>query len=359
MMVVLASIIVLANFYLSRRFAWAFSIDNIKWLHILFAVLPIYMIGGLIGFSNSISTLGSGLYILAAVITGMMLYLILSVLFVDLINVFIKLKPIVFGLIALTLTVSVSAYGIWNATKTKVSQLEVPIEGLKKEIRIMHLSDLHVGHFRSKKYMQRLVDMSIKQLPDLVVITGDLFDGKFQLKKENLEPLKQFSVPVYFVEGNHDGYSGVEKIKSLLRETGVNVLENEVVQQGDLQIIGLNHMQADGDTRSIPPNPTERSIRSVLSVLKIDQNKPSILLHHSPDGIKYANEYGVDLYLAGHTHAGQLFPVNYLNDLLFKYNKGLSDFKGTKIYVSQGAGTFGPPMRVGTKSEITLITLLP
>ncbi len=83
------------------------------------------------------------------------------------------------------------------------------------------------------------------------------------------------------------------------------------------------------------------------------------MLHHSPDGIKYANEYGIDLYLAGHTHAGQLFPINYLNALLFKYNKGLSDYNGSKIFVSQGAGTFGPPMRVGTKSEISLISLMP
>ncbi len=101
------------------------------------------------------------------------------------------------------------------------------------------------------------------------------------------------------------------------------------------------------------------TIKEILSELDINTDKPSILLHHSPDGIKYANEKGVDLYLAGHTHAGQLFPVNFLNELLFAYNKGLHDFNGTQIYVSHGAGTFGPPMRVGTRSEITLLTLVP
>jgi predicted MPP superfamily phosphohydrolase len=359
MMLLFIGIIVLANFYLSRRFAWSFSIDNIKWLHLLFAALPIYMIGGLIGLSNTTSSFVSLLYIGAALITGIMLYLVLSVLLVDLIHLFIKLNPLVFGISALTLTVLVSGYGISNATNTKVSQLEVPIEGLKKEIRVMHLSDIHIGHFRARDYMQKLVDLSKEESPDMLVITGDLFDGKIQLKKENLLPLKQLEVPIYFVEGNHDGYSGVEKIKDLLRELGVNVLENEVIQQGDIQIVGLNHMKADGETNSVPPNPSEQSIRTVLSELKIDRQKPTILLHHSPDGINYAHENGVDLYLCGHTHAGQLFPINYLNDLLFKYNKSLSVFKGTRIYVSQGAGTFGPPMRVGTKSEITMITLLP
>jgi predicted MPP superfamily phosphohydrolase len=87
--------------------------------------------------------------------------------------------------------------------------------------------------------------------------------------------------------------------------------------------------------------------------------KPTVLLHHSPDGIQYANQHGVNLYLAGHTHAGQLFPVKYIAHLFFDYNKGLHDFKGTKMFVSQGVGTFGPPMRVGTKSEIVVITLKP
>ncbi|MFV0590922.1 MAG: hypothetical protein ACK5M7_06020 [Draconibacterium sp.] len=93
--------------------------------------------------------------------------------------------------------------------------------------------------------------------------------------------------------------------------------------------------------------------------LNIFPEQPTVLLHHSPDGIEYANRHGVDLYLAGHTHNGQLFPFNLLVPLFYKYNKGLSDFKGTNIYVSQGAGAFGPPMRVGTISEMPFITLKP
>jgi hypothetical protein len=223
----------------------------------------------------------------------------------------------------------------------------------------MHFSDIHLGHFRGKDYLQRLVDKAKSQDPDFVVITGDLFDGKIQLKLETLEPLKDFAVPVYFVEGNHDKYSGVHQIKDYLRKTDVHVLENEIDTFKGIQLVGLNHMQADNDTPSVPPNPSDISIKSVLSELIIDKDHPSILLHHSPDGIEHANLAGIDLYLCGHTHAGQLFPVNYINDLLFKYNKGLHKYKDTRIYVSQGAGTFGPPMRLGTKSEITLINLVP
>jgi hypothetical protein len=235
--------------------------------------------------------------------------------------------------------------------------IEIPVKGLSGEIKVMHLSDIHLGHFRGKEYLAELVNRSLLVKPDYVMITGDLFDGRIELKLKTLEPLKKFTVPVYFVEGNHDKYSGVKEIKDYLRETGIIVLENELTMAGELQLIGLNHMQADKDTPSVPPNPTEISIKSVLTELQIDPDKPTILLHHSPDGIKYANDAGVGLYLAGHTHAGQLFPVNFINNLLFKYNKGLHEYKGTRIFVSQGVGTFGPPMRVGTSSEIVLISL--
>lgn len=357
MSVLFIGILFFSNIYLSRRFGWILSLDNLKWLHFVFAFIPLFMFAGLIGFSNSSSVFGSFLYRFAAILTGVMLYLILSMLFADLVRAFYKMGPQVFGIISLTITLCVSGYGLWNASTTRVTHINIPIKGLHKELKVMHLSDIHLGHFRGKGYLQNLVDMTIRENPDIVVITGDLFDGKIQLKMETLEPLKQLNVPLFFVEGNHDGYSGVEEIKSLLRELGVKVLENEVDQFRELQIIGLNHMRADSDSHSVPPNPTDRSIRSVLAELAISPDRPSILLHHSPDGVQYANEHGVDLYLAGHTHAGQLFPINYLNDLLFKYNKGLSDYNGTKIFVSQGVGTFGPPMRLGTKGEIVLISL--
>ena len=118
-------------------------------------------------------------------------------------------------------------------------------------------------------------------------------------------------------------------------------------------------MAADSNTFSMHANGKGPTIKSTLASLNLFPGKPTVLLHHSPDGIQYANQHGVDLYLAGHTHAGQLFPIKYLAHLLFDYNKGLHVFKKTRIFVSQGAGTFGPPMRVGTKSEITVLTLKP
>lgn len=357
MTVIFLAILVGANIYLSRRFSWIFSVENRTWLHVLFAVLPVLAFAGMIGFSNATGFFGGLLYGTAAIVTGTLLYLLLSLLVTDLARIFLQMKPVTYGIISFSLTVVVVVYGLWNASNTKLSTVNLSITHLKEEVRIMHLSDIHLGHFRGKAYLQKLVDMTMAQDPDLVVITGDLFDGRVQLKQETLDPLRQLTVPVLFVEGNHDGYSGVEEIKKILREAGVRVLENEIVQVRGMQVIGLNHMPADEGAPSMHAGQHKSTIRKVLGAMEIAPGLPSVLLHHSPDGIEYAVDKGIDLYLAGHTHGGQLFPVNYINDILFHFNRGLTNHNGTKIFVTQGAGTFGPPMRVGTRSEIVLLHL--
>jgi uncharacterized protein len=357
MSVLFLAILIGANIYLSRRFAWIFSLENRTWLHILFAVLPVFMFAGMIGFSNATGFIGGLFYGAAAITTGTLLYLLLSLVTTDLVRIFWQMMPVTYGVISFSLALVVVLYGIWNATQTRLTRVQVPIADLAEEVRIMQLSDVHLGHFRGKAFLQRLVEMTVAEDPDIVVITGDLFDGRVHLKQETLDPLRNLNVPVLFVEGNHDGYSGVEKIKQILREAGIRVLENEVVKMHGLQVIGLNHMPADDGAPSMHAGTPKSTIRKVLGELELEPGRPSLLLHHSPDGIEYAVDKGIDLYLAGHTHGGQLFPVNYINDLLFHFNRGLTNHNGTIIFVSQGAGTFGPPMRIGTRGEIVLLHL--
>ena len=317
------------------------------------------MIFGVMAFSNSMSTIGSIIYQTAAITLGVMLYVLISVLFIDLFRLFTNWQPQTYGFIAISLALLVSVYGIWNSTKLKISRIEIPVSGLSKEIHAMHLSDIHIGHFRGKDFLQKIVEKTNSIDPDVVFLTGDLFDGRINLNEENIQPLKQLKAPVFFVEGNHDIYTGVRAIKSLLRKNDILVLENEMVNWDGVQIIGLNHMMADHNSVNIHASKVGPTIENVLQNLPVIKDEPSILLHHSPDGIQYASDNGIDLYLSGHTHAGQLFPINYISDKLFDYNRGLHNFNGTRIYVSEGAGTFGPPMRIATKSEITFIKLVP
>jgi len=356
---VFLGILIGANIYLARRFTGYFGFESARWLYIGFISATLFMIGGVMGFSNSLSLTGHIVYGIAAITMGFMLFLLFSTLLVEPLHLFMKFKPVVYGFLAVGLAAIISMIGLWNATNLRISQIEIPVKGLTKEIRAMHLSDIHLGHFRGKGYLQQIVDKTNNQKPDVVFLTGDLFDGRIRLNEKSLEPLKQLNMPVFFVEGNHDIYTGVEMVKHLLRKNNVRVLENEVTGWGELQIIGLNHMLADNSAVDMHSSGNRETIQSVLELLETENNKPTVLLHHSPDGIKYASDKNVDLYLAGHTHAGQLFPINYITELLFAYNRGLHDFNGTRIYVSEGAGTFGPPMRLGTRSEITMIRLIP
>jgi predicted MPP superfamily phosphohydrolase len=356
---VFIGILIAANIYLARRFNFYFNIENTKLLYFLFPALSFLMFFGMMPLSNATSGLASFIYVLAAITMGVLLYLVLSVISVDVANLFLKLQPRTAGIAVLTITFMISAYAIFNSWNTQITNQEVKVKGLTKEIRAMHLSDIHIGHFRGKNFLKKIVGKTNQQNVDVVFITGDLFDGKINLTRKELQSLTQLKAPIYFVEGNHDRYTDVETIKQYLREIDVHVLENEMTNFGDLQIIGLNHMRADSSTFNMHAAGNHSTVQSTLDKLSPDKNKPSVLLHHSPDGVKYANQHGVDLYLAGHTHAGQLFPIIYIANLIFEYNRGMHDYKGTKMFVSEGAGTFGPPMRLGTKSEITVITLKP
>ena len=317
------------------------------------------MIGGIMVFTNSVNPLGRIVYLLASISMGFTLYLIMSVILVDLVHFLVKVKPVYYGMTAVVIALIITVAGIWHSYNLKTTSIEVPIKGITKEIRALHISDIHIGHFRGKNFIQKIVGATEKLDIDVVFLTGDLYDGKIKLNTEVISPFEKLEVPIYFVEGNHDGYTDSKRIKQELRESGIIVLENEVTNWGEFQIVGLDHMPADSQSVDIHAAGQHAIIKAILPTLDIDKEKPSILLHHYPVGIKYASEQGIDLYLAGHTHGGQLFPVNYIAKLMFPYNKGLYEYNGTNIYVSQGTGTFGPPLRVGTRSEIAVVILKP
>ena len=140
-------------------------------------------------------------------------------------------------------------------------------------------------------------------------------------------------------------YGGLENVFEVLKTTNINVLRNEMVEFEGLQIVGVGYS-------------TQRNyLKTVLPGLKIDKSKPSLLMYHVPIEVEFANEAGIDLQISGHTHKGQIFPLNFFGKLVFPYFNGLYEYNGTQVYVSPGTGTWGPPMRSGSRSEITLINL--
>jgi len=316
------------------------------------------MLFGMMAFSTTANFAGRVVFCISSILAGLILYLLLSTFLVDLLNLVQKINPLINGLLSIGITILILIYGIWNSSVLRPTEVEIPIKGLSKEIRVVHLTDIHLGHFRGKEHLKKIVAKTIELKPDIVLHTGDLFDAKSRLYQDVLTPLKEIQAPHYFVEGNHDKYVGAEEVKRLLKNINVNVLENEIATFEELQIVGLKHMLADKESFDMHASEGE-TIKEVLGELAIDKTKPTILLHHSPDGEEYANNLDIDLLLAGHTHGGQMFPLTLIAKLMFDYNDGLYEFKNLFIYVSEGAGTIYTPMRIGTKSEITLIKLTP
>lgn len=359
MMIAIVTLLVLSVIYLSQKIVLGFGIENTRLVYGGLAILTTLSLFGFGAFMNSTSTLEHILYQITAIYIGVYLFSVLSFLLVDAISIFITLSPITYVTIGFGLAFITSVFGFWNGSHIRITPVNIPMQGLEKEMKAVHLTDIHIGHFRTGGFLQKLIDKTNSQNPDLIFITGDYLDSRYALDKKYFEPLKQLKAPVYFVDGNHDHATNNDSIVSLMRTVGVTVLENEVTYLNGLQIIGLTHMLADRNSLDMHASGDNPTISETLPKLDIDPDKATVLLHHAPNGIKHANRYGVDLYLAGHTHAGQIFPFNFFANLMFEYNRGLHNFKGTKVFVSEGVGTFGPPFRIGTKSEIISLTLSP
>ncbi len=252
---------------------------------------------------------------------------------------------------ALTLTGALLAEGL------AVDEVEIPMEGLPQDVVIMHISDVHIGHHRGRDRLAEIVAETNRHRPDLVVINGDLVDSDAALEPGVLAPLADFDAPVYFVGGNHDGYVDAERALAQIRAQGVRVLHNQIVETHGLQLVGLDYMNPDDDHFDMHPSADDRTIASELPMLGVDPDRPAVLLHHSPVGAEYVAAAGVDLMLSGHTHGGQMFPATLLAPLIFPFNQGLYDVGDLRVFVSLGAGTFGPRIRLGSSNEINLLRL--
>ena len=272
----------------------------------------------------------------------------------------------------LGLAVLASAYATWNARHPVVTRIEVSIEDLPEAWKggtLVQLSDVHLGTIRGERYARDLVGRVNDLEPDAILVTGDLFDGMGGDLGELAEILDGLEAKrgVFFVTGNHEGYLGLDEPLAALSRTRWRILDNEVVDVEGLQIVGLSFPEHDAGGR-------------LTVVGTIDASRPSVLMYHTPTdvldaasdrgaqqnrtyfspdtGFSFARRHSIDLQLSGHTHAGQFLPFTWVSRLIFgRYNYGLHRVGDLSIYTTSGTGTWGPPMRLGSRSEIVEITL--
>jgi uncharacterized protein len=248
------------------------------------------------------------------------------------------------------LATAAGVYGLVNSAGVRVRRVPVKLPNLPAswQGRVAALvTDTHLGHVRGVRFAKRIVAMVSRLKPDIVLIGGDLYDGTAANVHKLAEPLRGLSAPhgAYFIAGNHEEFGDHTKYLEAVGAAGVRVLNNEKVVPDGLQLVGVHHRDGAHPDR----------LRAILRNARLDPNSASILLTHAPDQLAVAADEGIGLQLSGHTHGGQFFPFTLFTSRVYgAFVYGLNRLGSLLVYTSCGAGTWGPPLRVGTRPEIVL-----
>ncbi|WP_435794659.1 metallophosphoesterase [Micromonospora sediminicola] len=254
----------------------------------------------------------------------------------------------------------VTGYGVRTAMgPPRLDRVRIPLAKLPRSmdgLRIATVSDIHLGPLRGRAHTERIVAMINRLDADLVAVVGDLVDGTVAELGSAAEPLRDLRSRYgsFFVTGNHEYYSGVEEWVREVDRLGLRVLQNErqeiQARGGVLDLAGVNDVTAAGTGLAAPAD-------YAAALGDRDPSRPVVLLAHQPVAAHEAAKFGVDLQLSGHTHGGQMVPFNLAVKLQQPVVSGLGEVDGTKVYVTNGAGFWGPPVRVGAPPQVTLVEL--
>jgi uncharacterized protein len=356
---VIQTILFLTHFLLYET--WTFSSVESDaagsiWLKLIFGALSVsFLAASLLAFRYSSPALRL-FYRAAAVWLGLLSFLFLAAVsswivfgitrLAGLDRNFHRIVEVLFGA-----AVVAGVYGVFNASWTRITRITVRLRNLPEAWRgrkAALISDLHLGHVRNGSFLRRMVAKILKEEPDAIFIAGDLYDGTAIDARRAAEPLSELTAPhgVYFVAGNHEQFGDDSKYLQAVEATGVRVLSNEKVEADGLQIIGVPYRHAAQDGH----------FASVLEGLGVDRERASILLTHAPDHPEVAEAAGVSLQLSGHTHEGQFIPWSWMARRIYRqFVYGLSRIGKMQVFTSSGAGTWGPPLRLGSNPEIVVL----
>jgi len=257
----------------------------------------------------------------------------------------------------LVLAAGTIAMGSVSARYAQITNYSVTIEKPlpQKQLKLALISDLHIGDLIRKKQLERLVSQINALEADMVLIAGDIIDRNLTVfKNEKLdEVLKTLNATlgVYAAAGNHDYFGGnLEDLKKQLAAGGVKLLVDEAVLTNGIYVIGRNDVSSRRWGGAI-----RKPLRELTE--NLDSRLPLIVIDHQPSNLNEAEEAGIDLQVSGHTHRGQIWPGPIITKRVFEHDYGLFKKGKTSIVVTSGCGTWGPPVRIGSRSEIVLIEL--
>lgn len=360
------SVLALANLYVYRRFFRQLS----PRLHRAGAVLmSLIMLGELLfvlDMATGIFPESLAIYIILSSLIGATFILFVVAIIYDLTLSISRRVPfyqerrrtikITFDAAMLIIAMSYIGFGFYYGTKDpEVNDVVVNIKDFPfNGFTIVQLTDVHVGRTVKRGFIEKIVAKTNAMHPNLVVITGDLYDLAPNEIEDDLKPLKKLQAPAYFVTGNHEYFHGIDPILESVSSLGITPLNNKAIRFGDnknyFNLVGLSDIFGLRAGK-LPPD-------ADAAYQEVDQSKPTIVLSHQPRSIYLVKDKRCDLMLSGHTHGGQIFPFSLLVKLAQPFIAGLHEFaKGKQIFVSRGTGYWGPPLRVFAPSEISRIVI--
>jgi predicted MPP superfamily phosphohydrolase len=259
----------------------------------------------------------------------------------------------IIGTIVLLGSICITVYGVLRAKRLFTHSVLVKIPSIPeiwKSKRVVWVSDLHLGQVYGSEHAEKVVKHITRLSPDIVFVGGDVFDGtKAPDLHALVAPFKALRPKdgIYYITGNHEEFGDKKIFIDAVMNAGMRVLMDECSIIDGMQIIGVDYAHAAD----------ESNFKTLLQNISHDPMLPSILLKHEPKHLDVAEEAGISLQISGHTHRAQMWPLEYIAKLSYKgYAYGLKPFKKMQVLISSGAGTWGPPLRVGTESEVVLIT---
>lgn len=355
--VVIQSILFLTHLFLYET--WTFSSSPTRgqfWIELALALLSVSFVSASLLAFNYTNPAVRAFYRAAAVWTGLVSFLFFAALaswiifgVTQLAGLAVNFHRIVEWLFGIAVVAGI--FGVFNAGWTRVTRATVRLANLPPSWRgrtAALISDVHLGHVRNGSFLRRLVAKVLREKPDAIFIAGDLYDGTAIDARQAAAPLSDLKAPhgVYFVAGNHEQFGDDSKYLHAVAAAGVRVLSNEKVEVDGLQIIGVPYRHAA----------REEHFASTLKGIRVDRDRASILLTHAPDHPATAEAAGVSLQLSGHTHLGQFIPWSWMARRVYReFVYGLGRIGKMQIFTSSGAGTWGPPLRLGSNPEIVML----
>ncbi|MDD2621506.1 MAG: metallophosphoesterase [Bacteroidales bacterium] len=361
----------LAHYYLYVRAIQAFSpqLGVKRWITFIYLLLASSFLAGMFLERMFPSVFHEILYKIGTCWLAFLLYFTLSLLLIDLLRIanhffhflpaFSQQQKTIIGFIVIGFVSLLILMGYIHAKQIQIKHIPLSIakevEG-KKEMRILMASDIHLGAIIGRSWEEKFVRMVANEKPDLVLLCGDLIDGEIApvIRKQLGKHIQDIASPlgVYAISGNHEYIGNINKSINYLKSIHINVLQDTVLTLSNgLQLVGRKDLQSQYVEK-------DNEIKSLAELMKnIDHNKPVIVMKHQPYGLDEAVEAQVDLHLSGHTHHGQLFPINLITNALFEVSHGYLKKENTHFYVSSGFGSWGPSVRIGSQAEIVIFDI--